>query len=212
MRLATLLRSSALAALLGLLFIPTAQAQLGIAAGLNFDDIGDIDAGDREATFDNATGYHIGVFYDLAVGPLAVRPGLFYRDLGEVDASVEGLVGVAQDFDVTLIEVPLDLRVRLAALPLIRPYALAGPVLSFASSDNESFDEALEDISVAANVGVGVEISLPIGGLTLYPELRYAFGISRFVDEEALTIGNATFTANDGSRLNTFMLRLGVGF
>jgi len=49
------------------------HAQLGVAAGLNFDRLSDIDAGSRSATFDNATGYHVGVFYDLGLGPPGVR-------------------------------------------------------------------------------------------------------------------------------------------
>jgi len=37
-------------------------AQIGVGAGLNFNDLDDIEAGSVDATFDNATGYHFGVF------------------------------------------------------------------------------------------------------------------------------------------------------
>ena len=186
--------------------------QLGVAVGLNFDSITDIDTGDREATFENATGYHIGVFYDLAAGPLAIRPGIFYRQVQDVKVDVleTGLGTITESFDMSLIEVPVDLRLRLA-IPFIKPYLLAGPVFSFASTSDDDFEDALQELSVAANIGLGVEVSLPGFTPVLYPEIRYAFGVSRFMKED-VTIGDVSFEATDSQRLNTFMLRLGIRF
>lgn len=191
--------------------VQPSHAQFGVAIGLNFDSITDIDTGSREATFDNATGFHVGVFYDLAAGPLAIRPGLFYRQVPGVDVDISGDGGIlTESFDMSLIEVPIDLRFRFA-MPFVRPYALAGPVFGFASTSDDDFSDALQDLTVAANIGLGVEVSLPGFSPTLYPEIRYSFGISRFLSEE-YTIGGTTVTAEDAQRLNTFMLRLGITF
>lgn len=196
--------------LAGLFALATpARAQLGVAAGLNFDDLQDIQTdSNQEATFDNATGWHIGVFYDLAVGPVAVRPGVYYRDAGSIDYDLNG---ARESFDLSMVEVAADARFRLAALPIVRPYVLAAPVVTFANTGDEAFEDNLKDLQLSADVGLGVELSLPGFDFTLYPELRYSFGVTRFLDED-LTFGDATVTADDSARLNTFMVRLGIGF
>lgn len=187
-----------------------AYGQLGVAAGLNFDNIGDIDTGSQEATFENASGYHVGVFYDLAVGPVAVRPGVFYRRVQDVKVDIPNADDPTQSFDLSLIEVPLDLRLRLA-LPFVQPYLLAGPVIGFASTSEDDFEDALEELTVSADIGIGVELNLPGFTPTLFPEIRYAFGVSRFMKED-LTIGDTTLEPENSQRLNTFMLRLGITF
>lgn len=201
---------AALGLIFGLAAAQPAQAQLGVAAGLNFNSMGDIDFGtdvaDAEATYENSTGFHFGLFYDLAVGPLAVRPGVFYRQAGKYEG-VAALEDEVSAFDLSLIEIPLDLRFRLAALPLIKPYLLGGPVLMLPQGEG-NFDEALNDISFAGNVGAGVEVSL--GGIRLMPEIRYSFGVSNFVKEDP-TIGGVDFQASDGERLSAVMLRLNIG-
>lgn len=184
-----------------------ARAQLGVAAGLNFDRITDIRINDKESTFDNATGYHIGLFYDIGAGPISIRPGVYYRDLSQIDASI---TGIAESFDVNMIEFPVDVIFRLAATPVVKPYLSVGPVVSFARTSDSDFEGAIEDFNVAANVGFGLSLSVPGLGLRLFPELRYAVGLSRFVKSDFELLGQ-TFRPDDTARMSTFMLRLGVG-
>jgi hypothetical protein len=187
-----------------------AQAQVGLAAGLTYDNLGDIEVSSARATFESATGYHVGVFVDLAAGPLAIRPGVFYRHLGNMDLGGSLIIDdVSETFDISIIEAPIDLRFRLGVTPLISPYIMAGPVIRFAATDNELFEDNLENFSLAADVGFGIEVKL--GAVKLFPELRYAFGITRFLKED-IVINNITITPDDEARLNTFMIRLGVGF
>ncbi len=183
-----------------------ARAQLGVAVGGNFNQLSDIQT-EPEATFDNASGFHVGLFYDLALGPVSLRPGVFYVDLGEFDAAVGGFN--AGTFDLNLVEIPVDVRVRLAAAPVVRPYLLAGPVFRFASTGNDDFNESLNPFTYAGNVGLGLEIGAP-GGLTLFPELRYSFGVTSLTDD--FTFLGAGFEADEDQHLNVFMLRLGVAF
>ncbi len=183
-----------------------ARAQLGVAAGLNFESVDDIETSSANATFDNATGYHVGVFYDLGLGPAGLRLGLFYRDIGDVDVSFGG---ISDAFSATMIDIPVDVRFNLTATPVIRPYVMAGPVFSWASTDDSDYEDALNDVSVAGNVGVG--LALDLGGIKLTPEFRYAVGISRFMKEE-VNIRGVSFSSGDVQRLNTVMLRVGVSF
>ena len=185
----------------------TASAQLGIAVGGNFNELSDIDS-DPPTTFDNATGFHVGVFYDLGVGPVALRPGLFYMDAGDFDATGDGFE--AQNFDLQFIEVPVDVRFNVLTAPIVRPYVLAGPVLRFAQTSDDDFKDSLNEISYAANVGFGLEIGPPVGGFTLYPEIRYAFGVSSITNDNEFL--GASFTADEDQQFNAFMLRLGVSF
>jgi hypothetical protein len=188
-----------------------AAAQIGVAVGANFDRIGDIE-GDTDATIENATGFHVGVFYDFALGPVGIRPGLFYMDIGEFQ--VEGQRQVPsdfqrEDFDFNLFQVPIDLRLRMST-PVVTPYVSAGPVLNFVNTDDDELKESLNEFSVAGNVGVGLELGFPGMPVRFYPEFRYGFGVSRIVDDFEFL--GAEFRAQEGENLSTFMLRLGVSF
>jgi hypothetical protein len=187
--------------------VPSVMAQLGIAAGLNFDRLGDIRTQSSSATFDNATGYHFGIFYDLGASPISVRPGIFILNAGDI---YWNLTGAVRSFDLTLIEIPIDVRVPLLHAPLVNPYVLAGPVVSFPRSDVEAVKDSFEDLLVSGSVGVGVEVTVPAMGLKLFPELRYAFGLSRFM-KDSFSVEGVDFDVEDQTRLNAVMLRLGVG-
>jgi len=205
-------RTTAIFALLFLVFILTlwpgsAHAQFGVAAGLNFERLSDIEAFNVKTTFDNANGYHVGVFYDLGLGVAGIRIGAFYRDLGEFDAG-DSVQEDLQKVDMTMIDFPVDVRVNLTSTPAVSPYVLAGPVFSLPSSGNDVIDGTLESLFISGNVGFGV--SLNLGGIRLLPEFRYAIGISRLVKDGA-QIGGVDLVANN-TKVNTAMLRLGVIF
>lgn len=170
-------------------------AGFGFAGGVNYDNFSDI-----SADTDRATGYHLGVFFDTRFGPLALRPGVFYMDVGEIET--ETTEAASESFNLRLVEIPIDARFRLGT-PFLNPYAMVGPVFRINASGDDFNGEA-EDFSLAANVGLGLELSPPGSDLRLYPEVRYAFG----VDDIAQEVGTQT----DNVRLNTFMLRLGVAF
>lgn len=182
-----------------------AHAQLGVAAGLNFDELGDV-SGNRSATFENSTGYHFGVFFDTESRPLAFRIGAYYRDMGDVEVDLGGLGDI---FDLSLLDVAIDVRMTVLPTPVISPFVSAGPVVSFPSSSNEEFKDSMESKSLSGNVGAGLAISL--GGMTLIPELRYNIGVSRFLKDE-FSIRGVDFTTDELQRQNSVMLRLGLVF
>lgn len=191
--------------------IPTlVKAQgMGIAAGANFNKLGDVETSDRRATLDNATGWHVHLWFDLPIGPVALRPGLRYMDAGRLfdpdSDETEGFEPFTEDQVVSFLEVPVDVRFRMS-LPLVTPYFMAGPVLRFTTDPNN--EDRLETFSLAAGAGVGLELG--VVGLRFYPELKYTFGVTRFTKEE-YQLGGVTVSPDEDQRLNAVMISIGIG-
>jgi hypothetical protein len=194
--------------------VAPAQAQLGLAGGLNFESADDIEATNGSATLDNSTGYHVGLVYELGLGPIDIRPGVYYRRVGEYDLSnIDAQLANAR-YSVSAWEVPVDLKLTVLPTPLVSPYITGGPKATFPRGEDE-FDDAVEDISYTFNVGVGAEVSLPGSSLRLQPELRYEFGATGFIDDDKeVEVGdtNVQFQPRDSPRFSTIALRLHVLF
>lgn len=184
-----------------------AQAQFGIAAGANFDSVSDVQGTSGVQDVQNtSTGYHIGAVYDLSVGPVNLRPGLFYRKIGSYDFSdVSADVG---DLDITAFEVPVDVRVTVVPLPFVSPYVVGGPNAFLPRSSEDDFDDDFEDVSFTFNVGVGADVSLPMVDLTLQPEFRYEFGASNYIDDDFEVEG----ISPSDRQLSAYAVRLNVLF
>lgn len=183
-----------------------AQAQLGVAAGLNFESTDDISP-NSSTTLESSTGYHLGVVYNLGFGPVDVRPGFFYRQLGQNYEFPDDISEA--NANVAAWEVPVDLRVTVLPLPLVKPYLLAGPKASFYQSDLDELDDDLNDVSYSIAIGVGADISLG-SSITLQPELRYDYGATDYIDD-SIEIGDATFS-QENPRFSAFALRLNLLF
>jgi hypothetical protein len=177
----------------------------GIAAGANFADRHDIDVGSAKATFNNSTGYHVGIEFEVGAGPFALRPGVFYQRMGSYDFPS------GEEFKLSAVEVPVDVRLTVLPLPVVSPYVVAGPVLTFPQATG-AFGDAVKSMSLTADIGAGVKISLPGGGLVLMPELRYSAGVTDYL-KDSFQIGGATIQPSSSSkRLAHVMLRLHVFF
>ncbi len=204
MNVRRLLFGSTVAVAATLLSALPAYAQLGIGAGLNFSDFEDIDSGSGSATLDASTGYHFGLFVNLGSGSLSLRPGVYYHRLGTYDFPS------GDELDLSAIEVPIDVRLTLIPEGPARPFILAGPVLTFPrSGDAES---AVEDMSLSADIGAGLDLRLPALPFSLMPELRYSLGVTDYFSEQ-IQVGSVTVTPDDGERrIGKLMLRLNVMF
>jgi hypothetical protein len=94
---------------------------------------------------------------------------------------------------------------------VLKPYLLAGPMLTIPRSSadglGDGFDEDnfTEDISLSANIGAGVQLSLPAVPFKLQPELRYEFGVSDYVDTDAVEV-------SESPKFSAFSLRVNVIF
>jgi hypothetical protein len=178
---------------------PTA-AQLGIGAGLNYNDLDDIDVGG--VSVDNSTGFHFGAFVNIGSGTLSLRPGVFYHRIGTYDLPSQDAL------ELSAVEVPLDLRLTIAPSGILDAYLLAAPVVTFPRC--KEFDQAVEDWQLTADVGVGLDIAVPGLGVSLQPELRYSMGVTNYFSDN-FTIGGVTVMPDDSERrVSKFMLRLNV--
>lgn len=188
----------------------TARAQLGVAGGLNFESADDLGNGGAEATLESRTGYHFGLVYDIDAGAVSFRPGVIYRKVGTYEFEVGGVDVETEAFDLSAIEVPLDLRFRLMSTPYLSPYLLGGPMFTLPRGEDE-FDDALRDLSFSFNVGVGAEIGGGDGGLRLLPELRYEYGATKFIDDDFVIAGQE-FSPQNEPRFSALSLRLHILF
>lgn len=189
-----------------------ARAQVGIGGGLDFNRLDAIDATNASATFESSTGYHIGVFLDATFGPLAVRPGIFYHDVGQYEFRDLG-DGVDPDetvrIDLSSVQIPVDLRLRLLPGSIGGPYLLAAPVLAFPRSEDDF--GGTRNFNLTADIGVGLEVDIDRIGMALMPEFRYGIGTSSFL-EDSFEVAGTTVQPQDDPRLDSIMLRMNIKF
>ena len=183
--------------------VAPAQAQLGILGGYNRDSITDFSPAAGHSLTDQSDGYHLGVFYNLELGPLGIRPGVVYHQLPEL---VSETGGASVNGDVNVLELPLDIVVKIPAR-FLGPYAVFGPVFTFPSSSVPSINDALASAPTRFDIGVGLRISL---GMTFWPEIRYGFSLGSLFNAEGLHIGGIPLDGEGDPRLDSFMFRLGV--
>lgn len=201
--------------MLGGLVSSPAQAQLGVTAGLNFAQMDDFTTSVQntsvDAAFDNATGYHVGLLYEFGSGTWTARPAAIFRTVGTYTLPQDPTVGDLRDeFDVQVVEVPFDIKLRLFDLPLIHPYLLAGPMASFPWSE-DGFSDATKNIALSANVGGGVNLEASWLPASLQLELRYETGVTDFLEND-FTVGDRTFEVRDEPQNSAFSVRVNLLF
>lgn len=185
------------------------QAQFGIVGGANFAALSDIQANNQAISFDNATAFHAGIFLDLNLGPINLRPGAYYLNAG---ALFEGSSVFQNDnFDLAYVTIPVDLVFNIGLGPL-QPYFFAGPELRiFTPSDiPQEIEDGIQDFVFNGTAGLGLKIRPPGTGITLYPQLRYSFGISSYTNSSYQFEG-VSVEANDAN-VRMWLLSLGIGF
>lgn len=181
-----------------------AEAQIGILAGYNRDTLAEFLPENGFDLTEITDGYHVGVFLNFNLATFSIRPAVVYHRMPE-------LVAMAGDervrFDIDLVEIPLDFRLRLP-LPAVQPYVLGGPVLTFPSSTFSGVDDLLTARPVRAEFGVGVELDL---GFRLWPEVRYGFGLGSLMGS-GVAVGSGVLRGDGEPRHDTLTLRLGISF
>lgn len=185
--------------------LPTAaQAQIGILAGYNRDALAEFLPENGFDLTDFTDGYHVGVFLNFNLATFSIRPALIYHRMPQLVARA-GEERVR--FDIDLVEIPLDFRIRLP-LPAVQPYVLGGPVLTFPSSTFSGVDDLLAARPVRVEFGVGVELDL---GFRLWPEVRYGFGIGSLMGSD-VAVGSQVLQGDGEPRHDALTLRLGISF
>ena len=188
---------------------PDAAAQhFGVSFGLNYQQLSDVSFNNLNTRFQSKEGWHVGAWFEFSVGPVGIRPGIRYVEAGQLLEGLSDTFPATRDqFDFSLLEASLAFRYGIKA-PVIGPYVIAGPVFRFPSFTDKVISNDLSALSIAAETGVGLQITL--GGLRLYPEIAYTFGLTNFVEDE-IVIDFVTLTPQGSQKLNTVMVRLLIG-
>lgn len=172
---------------------PGAHAQIGVLGGFNRDSFGDF-SGETYELVDEIDGFHTGIFLDFSLGLFGIRPSIVYHRLTKAVIGEED----APQGDIEIVEFPLEGRVA-APFGSLRPYLITGPTLMFPSSPITPVDEALAGALIRWSVGIGVEWDV---GFRVWPEMRVGSTIGGLVEDDD----------EGGSRLTTFMMRIGLSF
>ena len=181
-----------------------ALAQIGFAFGANSSRLTEVD---DFTSFEDASGWHIEIWFDMPLGLLELRPALRYVSAGSVfEVANDADPNFRDDVNVSLFEVPIDFRFRFN-MEVLTPYVTVGPVLRFPSGGGDEI-EGMQSASVAGGFGVGLQFA--VNTIVLYPEIKYTFGITSFTDDE-LQIAQRTYRPDSNQLLNGFMIRLSVG-
>ncbi|WP_124980876.1 porin family protein [Nonlabens xiamenensis] len=167
-------------ALLAVGGLATAQTEsgFGITAGPNYGSTGDLKQDGRTILDDpdDKLGYHVGLFVKADLGRVYFRPELLYTNL---NSEYDG-----RAFDVHKLDAPI-----LVGIDVVGPlHVFAGPSLQYiieTELENVEVDDVMEDFTVGAQFGVGVNF----GNLGI--DLRYERGFTEnevsFIDENVLS-------------------------
>ena len=199
---------------IGFIFVSSVNAQnFGVSAGANFQRLSDITlksaTKEVKAKFESQTGWHVGVWVELPLGPGALRAGGRYMAAGQLfDGIRDDSNSIEDNFDVSLVELYMLLRLGIPS-QVVSPYVFAGPVYRIpAKTDKVISSEVKALSSFAIEIGGGLKIDL--GAISLYPEIAYTFGLTRFIENE-LVRQAITYQIGDPQKLNMVMIRLSVG-
>ncbi len=176
---------------------PASAQRLGVTAGANFGSLADA----RSADLSTSTGYHVGAFGGASFGSVGVRAGVLYFRAGDAVArcppDVYCTQEVKEEVAVDLISVPVDVQLRFP-LAVAAVYVGAGPDLRFPLNDGRPVFST-RSVNLAATGLVGAEFS------NVSLELRYAGDVTGYAEGLGLVDSDTDY------KLNTFMVRLGVG-
>jgi len=190
-----------------------AQTTFGVVAGLNFEQMRDIQIEHVESTYANSTGYHAGAFVDFAAKKLALRLAVLYVNAGPLFKGAPYLITaqLPDSFNVQFLTVPVDLRMR-TSWPVVKPYLFGGPEFRFhiEGEEPEELKDDLTQLLVVGNIGFGIQIDIPLLGIKLFPEFRYSFAVSGITQQE-IDIEDSVY-AVEKQRFKSYMLRVGLAF
>ncbi|MFO7674091.1 MAG: outer membrane beta-barrel protein [Lutibacter sp.] len=179
-------------ALLSTVFYMNAQSGFGIKGGLSYNTNGELSefANETGTIIENEgkgkSGYNVGIYGKLALGPIYLRPELVYTKT----TSEYILNSQAVDYKISRLDMPV-----LVGLKLIGPLSVfAGPAFQY-TLENDFNDIKYDDIENEFTVGFNFGAGLDLGRLGL--DVRYERG---FNENEATFIENSTTSYRLDSR------------
>lgn len=135
----------------------------------------------RNPDLDLVLGFHAGIAIGVDIGPFTLRTGLNFVNAG---ALFDGTGFLARDeFDVSFLTIPVDLRLTPFKNKYFRPYIFAGPGFRYGLDLAErpiAIQNDIRLLDATFEAGLGVSIRIPGTPLRFSPEMRYVsdvFGI-----------------------------------
>lgn len=158
-----------------------AQSSWGIKGSLLFNSNGELisEAGDIiESKGGNESGYNVGIYAKLDLGPIYLRPELVYSQA----SSKYNLNGASSDFKMSSIDLPVLVGIR-----IIGPLNLvAGPAFKFITSNELSNLEGDLDKSVTVGLNIGVSANIGRFGLDVIYDRGINTNEADFVGEDVI--------------------------
>lgn len=175
-----------------------AQTTLGVRGGVSVSSV----ELDLAGTFDdsNRTGFEGGVFLDFGRSrPLGFQIGAQYAQKGaELDFE-----GVVEDLTLNYLEIPAVVKLGIPLLGL-KPSVFGGAALGFQTGCDDIEEIDCDEDVTSTNVSgiLGADVVLDLGGLSLWADGRFHFGLSDIAD--AVDI--------DELKTRAWTLQAGLGF
>lgn len=153
-------------ALVALCFAFSANAQVGIIAGIT-SSTSDIES--AVADIQNVNQYHAGIAYKLGIGNLlTIQPALIYNMKGTRIGDIGGVQDVNVDYKTGYLEVPVQVQVGFGLGPIARVFAFAEPFVGYAITNSidfankseveQTWDNVKNKFDYGVGLGVGAEV------------------------------------------------------
>jgi len=170
------------------IFFADAQNAFGIKGGLSYNSNGDLKefTNEVEQIYKNdgkgKSGYNIGIFGRLNLGPVYLRPELVYT---KTTSEYELNTGIIEDYKISKLDLPVLVGTRLLG-PI---HVFAGPAFQY-YLDNDLKGLKFENIENEFTIGVNIGAAVEIGRIGI--DVRYERGLSE--NEANWTNAGKTFT------------------
>lgn len=189
------------AALLGVLVAAGSAAPAPAQGGLTLGFRGGVSVAsaslDAGQTFDktNRTGFAGGVFLNYDAGMLGFQVGAEYAQKG-VDLDIAGTV---TNLSLDYVEIPAVLKLGIP-LGIVKPSVFGGVGLGLnAACDNSGADCADQVKSTDFSGIAGADVALYLGGISLWADARYHFGLDNISQSAVLgDLKNRNWTLQAG--------------
>lgn len=153
-------------ALVALCFAFSANAQVGIIAGIT-SSTSNIES--AMADIENVNQYHAGVAFKLGLGNLlTVQPAIIYNMKGTRIGEIGGIKDVNVDYKTGYLEVPVQVQVGFGLGSIARVFAFAEPFVGYAITNSidfsnkteveQTWDNVKNRFDYGVGLGVGAEV------------------------------------------------------
>ena len=153
-------------ALVALCFAFSANAQVGIIAGIT-SSTSNIES--TMADIENVNQYHAGVAFKLGLGNLlTVQPAIIYNMKGTRIGEIGGIKDVNVDYKTGYLEVPVQVQVGFGLGSIARVFAFAEPFVGYAITNSidfsnkteveQTWDNVKNRFDYGVGLGVGAEV------------------------------------------------------